>query len=327
MRHAYIKGTGSYLPEKIYTNEDLEKMVDTSDEWITTRTGIKERHIASEDEATSDLAAKAIEKALENANVKKEDIDLIMIATVTPDHLFPSTAAVVQKHLNMTGIPALDISAACSGFIYGLQLINGLIAAGTVNNAILVGAETLTKITDWTDRSTCVLFGDGAGAVVVGATEDPNKGIISSYWGADGTLGDLLIQPAGGSRKPATEETVKNREHYIKMQGNTVFKHAVRMMGDGAVKVIEDAGLTNEDIDYLVPHQANIRIIESTAKRINLSMDKVFVNIDKIANTSSATIPIALDEMNRKGLLKDGTTIVIDAFGGGFTWGAMVIRW
>ncbi len=327
MRHAYIKGTGSYLPEKILTNADLEKMVDTSDEWITTRTGIKERHISAEDESTGDMAAKAIERAIENANVKKEDIDIIIIATITPDHLFPSTACVVQKLLDMSGIPVFDISAACTGFIYGMHVANGLIAANAANNIVVVGAETLTKITDWTDRSTCVLFGDGAGAVVVGGTEDPNKGILSSYWGADGKLGDLLIQPAGGSRIPTTIETVKNGLHYIKMQGNPVFKHAVRMMGDAAVKVIEEAGLTNKDIDYLVPHQANIRIIESTAKRINLPMEQVFVNIDKTANTSSATIPIALDEMNRKGMLTEGKTIVIDAFGGGFTWGAMVIRW
>lgn len=326
LKKAGIIGTGSCLPDRIMTNHDLEKVVDTSDEWIKTRTGISERRIADENTATSDLSTTAALRALENANLKPEDIDLIIVATVTPDMAFPSTACIVQKNIGAVNAAAFDMEAACSGFLYGLATADCFVRAGLYRNVLVIGAETLSKIADFTDRNTCVIFGDGAGAAVV--SEVPEQyGIISTYLGADGRGGDLLKQPAGGSRMPATVETVQERLHYIKMDGSEVFKFAVKIMGEAAEKALEKCGMKKEDIDYLIPHQANIRIIESAVKRLKISNDKVYVNIDRYGNMSSASVAIALDEVNRNGRLKDGDKVVLVAFGGGLTWGSVVLKW
>jgi 3-oxoacyl-[acyl-carrier-protein] synthase-3 len=322
-----ITGTGSYLPKKVLTNFDLEKMVDTSDEWITTRTGIKERHIASEDEATSDLATKAAKEAFEMAGVSANDIDAVMVATITPDTFFPATACWVQKKLGVKPVvPAFDISAACSGYLYGLILSSSLIKTGVANKILLCASETLSKITNWDDRSSCVLFGDGAGCTVIEKSEG-NSGLLSYVWGADGKLGKLLIQEAGGSRMPATKETVEQKLHTVSMQGNEVFKHAVTKMKKSAIESLKKANLTGEDVDVYVPHQANIRIIEATIKRAGIPMDKTVVTIDKTGNMSAATIPVGIDWAVRDGRLKRGDILLSTAFGGGFTWGATVLRW
>ncbi len=326
MRRVRVIGTGSYVPEKILTNFDLEKMVDTSDEWIVTRTGIKERRIASSEQATSDMVIEASKKALENAGLKAQDIDLIIIATVTPDNLFPSTACWVQRALGIRNIPAFDISAACPGFLYALILAESLILSKKNRRVLVAGAEMLSKITNWEDRNTCVLFGDGAGVVILEESND-ESGILSSYWAAEGSLGDLLIQPAGGTRMPATHDTVEKKLHTVHMKGNEVFKHAVKKMGEAALKALSKAGLTGEDIDIFIPHQANIRIIEATCQRLKIPMEKTYINIHKYGNVSAATIPIALDELNREGKLKKGDIILMDSFGAGFTWASMVIRW
>ncbi len=326
MKKTKIISTGSYLPEKILTNFDLEKIVDTTDEWITTRTGIKERHIAAENEATSDLILKAAKKALEKANLQPKDIDGIIVATITPDNAYPSTACWVQKDLGLEGIPVFDISAACTGFIYALIIADSLIKSGTMKRILVAGAETLTKFTNWTDRTTCVLFGDGAGVAILEESDD-ESGILSHYWGANGDLGELLIQPAGGSKMPPTEETVKNRLHTVHMEGNKVFRWAVRYMQEAAEKALKKAGLTGEDIDLFIPHQANLRIIDQTIKYAKISPEKTYVVIDKIANISAATIPIALDMAVEEGRVKKGDILLFDAFGGGFTWGAVTVRW
>lgn len=324
VRNVGIKGIGSYTPPKVLTNADLEKFVDTSDEWIVTRTGIKERHIAEPNVATSDLSFEAAKMALDSANLTPEDIDLIIVATVTPDMLFPATACILQDKLGAR-CPGFDLSAGCSGLIYALSVGTQFIATGTYNNVLVVGAEVLSKITDWQDRSTCVLFGDGASAVVLGPVE--RGGFRSFILGADGSGGKLLEIPAGGSRLPASYETVSQRLHYIKMNGREVFKFAVKIMGEAALEAIEKAGLTPSDIDLFIPHQANIRIIESAAERLNLSMDKVFVNLDKYGNTSSASVGIALHEALLLGKIKEGSRIVMVGFGAGLTWGACVLEW
>jgi 3-oxoacyl-[acyl-carrier-protein] synthase-3 len=326
MSRVKIIGTGSYLPEKILTNFDLEKMVDTSDEWIVTRTGIKERRIASYEEATSDMVIQASKRALENAKIEAKDIDLIIVATVTPDNPFPSTACWVQNGLGIKDIPALDISAACPGFLYALILAESLILSGRNKRVLVAGAEMLSKITNWEDRNTCVLFGDGAGVVILEKSND-DSGILSSFWAADGSLGDLLIQPAGGTRMPPTQQTVEKRLHTVHMKGNEVFKHAVKKMGEAALRTLELAGLKGEDIDIFIPHQANIRIIEATYERLKIPKEKVYVNIHKYGNVSAATIPIAIDELNREGKLKKGTIILMDSFGAGFTWSAVAMKW
>ncbi len=326
MRRLKIIGTGKYLPEKILTNFDLEKMVDTSDEWITTRTGIKQRHIARNDQASSDLVIEASKQAIKNAGIKKEDIDAIIVATVTPDTFFPSTACWVQKGLGIKNIPAFDISAACSGFLYGLEIVSGLIETGIAKTVLLVGVETLSKITNWEDRSTCVLFGDGAGVAIITATTE-DRGIMGSVWGADGTLGELLIQPAGGTRMPATHETVDKKLHTIHMQGNEVFKHAVTKMGEAAIEALKRAGIKGEEVSLFIPHQANIRIIEATCKRAKIPMEKTMVTIDKYGNISAATIPITLHDALEEKRIKDGDIILFAAFGGGFTWAATVLKW
>lgn len=324
--HIKIIGSGFFVPDKVLTNYDLEKMVDTSDEWITTRTGIKERRIASSQQATSDLTIEASQRALDDAGLKAGDIDLLMVATSTPDTLFPSTACWVQRGLQADSIPAFDISAGCTGFLYGMIMANSLLLSGTHKRILLAGSECLTKITNWKDRSTCVLFGDAAGAVILEKSND-DSGMLSYYWKADGNLGELLYQPAGGSRRPATRETVEQDLHYLHMKGNEVFKHAVKRMGEAALTALKKAGLEKEDIDYLLPHQANIRIIEATGKRLKLPPQRVYSNIHRYGNVSVASIPISIHELKTEGKLKKGDIIVMDAFGAGFTWAAVVYRW
>lgn len=321
-----ILGLGSYLPEKIMTNHDLEKIVETNDEWITERTGIKERRIADENTATSDLAIEAAKRAMESAGVSPDEIDLIVVATITPDNAFPSTACTIQARLGANRAAAFDLSAGCTGFVYAMATAAQFIATGAYQKALVIGAETLSKFLNWEDRTTCVLFGDGAGAAVIGPVE-VGQGILSFDLGSQGDLDGKLIMRAGGSRMPATRETVEKGYHYVQMTGNEVYKFAVRIMGEAAAKSIEKAGLDLADIDYFVPHQANIRIIQAAAKRLELSMDKVFVNVQKYGNTSAASIPVALDEAYRGGKLKKGDTIVLVGFGAGLTWAAVTMRW
>ncbi len=325
-RRIKITGTGFYVPDNVLTNQDLEKMVDTSDEWITTRTGIKERRIVTEDQATSDLSIEAARVALENAGLKVKDIDLIIVATSTPDTLFPSTGCWVQKGLGAGHIPAFDISAACTGWLYGMIVAEGLILNGAHKRILLIGSEVLTKMVNMKDRNTCVLFGDASAAVVLEESND-ESGMLSSYWKADGNLGNLLSLPAGGTRIPASAETIAQDLHYLQMKGNEVFKHAVKRMGEAAIEAIKSAGLTTEDVDYLIPHQANIRIIDATGRRIKIPSEKVYVNIHKYGNVSAASIPIAVHELWSEGKLKKGSIVVMVAFGAGFTWGAVAYRW
>jgi 3-oxoacyl-[acyl-carrier-protein] synthase-3 len=302
-------------------------MVDTSDEWITTRTGIKERRIAEPTMAASDLAWEAARKALETAEMTALEIDLIVVGTVTPDRMFPSCACTLQSRLGARNAAAFDISAACSGFIYALNVANSMIVAGVHRNILVVGVEVLSRIVDYTDRTTCVLFGDGAGAVILRPTTDRDRGLMSVAIGSDGDMGDLLCMPAGGSRLPASHETVENHLHALKMTGNEVFKIAVRGMEMIARKALEGAGLSVKDVDLLIPHQANLRMIDATARRLEVPPERVLVNIDRYGNTSSASIPIGLDEAVRGGRVRKGSTIVMVAFGGGLTWGACVVKW
>lgn len=317
---------GRALPDKVVTNKDLEKIVDTNDEWIRTRTGICERRIADEKTATSDLAVEAAQKAIKNSGITPEQIDMIIIATVTPDMAFPSTACLVQKELNGMNAACFDIEAACTGFLYGLSIGSQFIENGTYKYVLVIGAETLSKITDWEDRNTCVLFGDGAGACILGPSKDDSK-ILAFDLGSDGTRGELLTQPAGGSRLPASNETVNNKKHFIHMSGNEVFKFAVRVMGDTALRALDKAGKEPEEIDYLVPHQANLRIINSAVKRLNLKQEKVFINLSKYGNMSAASIPVALDEAQEQGEISKGDLVVLVGFGGGLTWGSTVMIW
>jgi len=321
-----IIGIGTYVPEKIVTNKDLEKIVDTDDEWIVDRTGIKERRIAEEGVATSDLATRAAQNALANAGVSADEIDLIIVATATPDMFFPSVACLVQDNLKASKAAAFDLAAGCSGFVYGLVVGTQFIKAGLYKKILVIGAETLSRILDWTDRNTCVLFGDGAGAAVLGETE-PGCGILGTHLGADGSGGDLLKLPAGGSRNPASAETVSNKQHFVHMNGNEVFKFATKIMGEAAVKALDNAGLTAADVDILIPHQANIRIIQSAAKRLKMPADKVIINVDRYGNTSAASIPIALEEAVKANKVKKGDVIVLVGFGAGLTWASCVIKW
>lgn len=325
MKSAKIIGIGKYLPKRVLTNRDLEKMVDTSDEWITARTGIKERRVADKDEATSDLGLKAALDALKDAKIKAQDIDLIITATITPDTQFPSTSSIIQSRLGAKKAACFDISAACSGFVYSLITAQQFIESGAFKNVLVIGAEKLSMVIDWTDRNTCVLFGDGAGAAVVSGCKKP--GILSTYMGGDGSLGNLLMVPAGGSRLPASHETIDKKLHYLKMQGNEIFKLAVKAMTDAAKKALLKAKLNINDIDCLITHQANARIILATGKRLGISRDKIFMNINKYGNTSSASIAIALCEAVRSKRIKKGDIILLDAFGAGLAWGACVIKW
>ncbi len=321
-----IIGTGSYLPERILTNVELEGFVETSDEWITTRSGIKERRIADEKTATSDLATEAAKKALEQAGIQPEDLDLILVGTVTPDMPFPSTACFVQNNLGAKNAAAFDINAACPGLLYNIQIAEPFIQTGKYKYILVIGAETLSKIVDWEDRGTCVLFADGAGAFVLGPVEQ-GKGILSSYMKSDGSLNDLLFMPGGGSRNPATHETIDKKMHHIKMAGNNVFKHAVKNMTQATKITLKEADITSDQVTWLIPHQANIRIIEAVGKKLKIPRERVYVNIHKYGNTSAATIGIALDEGIRNGKIKEGDIIVLTSFGAGFTWASIVIRW
>lgn len=321
-----IIGTGSYVPERILTNQDLEKMVDTNDEWIVTRTGIRERRIASAEQATSDLALLAAEEAIRNAGITAQDLDLIIVATITPDMAFPSTACILQDKLGAKKAAAFDLSAACTGFIYGLANASNFIATGIYKYALIVGAECLSKITDYTDRNTCILFGDGAGAAVIGPVSE-GRGFRSFELGADGAGGDLLKICGGGSRHPSTAESVEQKLHYILMEGREVFKFAVRIMDTAAEEAIRKAGIEKQDIDLLIPHQANIRIIQSALSRLELSEDNCIVNLDRYGNVSAASIPLALAEAVEQGRVQEGDCLLFVGFGGGLTWGASVLIW
>ncbi|MBN1754688.1 ketoacyl-ACP synthase III [bacterium] len=326
MVRSKILGVGMGIPERVLTNFDLEKMVDTSDEWIVQRTGIRERRISDTQTASSDLATVASLQAIESAGLTPQDIDLILVGTVTPDTLFPSTACLLQHKLGARQVPAYDFSAGCTGFIYGLVMAESFLNYGSYQHILVVGVESLSKITDWEDRSTCVLFGDAAGAVVVGKSEDAS-GILSTYLGADGSLGNLLYIPAGGSRLPATQRTLDQRQHYLKMEGNEVFKAAVNAMKMSAMQALKKAKMSKEDVDWLIPHQANIRIIDFLAKMLKLPREKVIVTIDKLGNTSAASIPTALAMAVQDGRIKPGHNVLMVAFGAGFTWGSVLVRW
>lgn len=319
--------TGAALPAKILTNADLSKIVDTTDEWITERTGIKERRIAAPEEATSDLSTRAARLALERAGLQPRDVDLIVVATCTPDHLFPSTACLVQKNLGVPACIAFDVSAACSGFIYGLACVKGLLETGVAKTALLIGADTLSRFTDWTDRGTCVLFGDGAGALVLQATSQASD-LLSVHLAADGGAGDILTIPGGGSRHPlGVNGNAKEFPPTIKMEGREVFKHAVTRMVEAAEGALAKAGLAPSDLRLLIPHQANLRIIDAVAKRVSLPDDRVFRNVHKFGNMSAATTIVALDEAVQDGRVKRGDVVELIAFGAGLTWGAAVLRW
>ncbi|MTI61090.1 MAG: ketoacyl-ACP synthase III [Firmicutes bacterium] len=324
-RKATITGLGNYIPPKVLTNKDLEKMVDTSDEWITTRTGIKERRIVEDDVSTSDMVYVAAQKALKDSGMTADKLDLIIVATVTPDMPFPATACLIQERLGAEKAAAFDLEAGCSGFVYALSVAAQFIETGVYENALVVGADILTKITDWEDRSTCVLFGDGAGAAILQATD--KGGMLAFDLGSDGSGGKSLYMPGGGSLNPSSELTVKERQHYIKMEGNQVFKFAVKIMEQSSVDVLNKAGLKPEDVNLFIPHQANTRIIDAAAKRLRLTDDKVFVNLPKYGNTSSASIPLGLVEAKEKGLINEGDIIVLVAFGAGLTWASTVIEW
>ncbi len=321
-----VLGIGKAIPERVLDNHDLERIVDTSDEWIRTRTGIVERRIVDGDTACSDLATEAARRAMKAAGLGPGEIDALVIGTVTPDTPFPSTACWVQARLGMRRVPAFDISAACPGFLYGLFLANSLVRSGEARHVLVIGAEILSKIVDWTDRSTCVLFGDGAGAAVVGPPEE-GRGLLAHTWGADGTLAPLLLQPAGGSRMPASRETVERRLHTLHMKGNEVYRHAVKAMQEAAVEVMERAGVTAQEIDLLVPHQANVRIMEATARRIGIPLDRVYRTIHRYGNNSAASIPVALADAAEEGRLRRGDLVLAVTFGAGFTWAAMLLRW
>jgi len=326
MYKARITGTGSYVPERVLTNRDLEQMVETSDEWIRTRTGICERHVAADGEFTSDLAAAAARKAMEMAGISAEQIDLVVVGTITGDFPWPATACLVQDKIGAKNSFAYDISAACSGFVYALDAAYRQIAAGAVKTALVIGAEILSRIIDWTDRNTCVLFGDGAGAVILQAA-DGERGIQSTHLHSDGSYWELLHQPGFGSRYPASAQGLKDRLPFLHMQGNEVFKVAVRSLSEVAQEALDANGISVGDLDLFIPHQANMRILDATAKRLGLRDDQVYVNVDRFGNTSGASIPIALDEANRAGRIKPGDLVLFDAFGGGFTWGSALVRW
>ncbi len=321
-----IIGTGSYLPLRVLSNKDLEKMVDTSDAWIVERTGISERRIASEDEAASDLACYAAEKALKDGGIKPSDIDFIIVATVTPDMLFPSTACLVQSRLGAKRAFAFDLSAACSGFIYALSVADQYIKSGMYQTGLVIGSDVFSKVTDWTDRNTCVLFGDGAGAVILKA-DTGDKGIVSSHLYSDGTSWDMLYVPGGGSRIPPGEDMINNRQQFVKMRGNETFKVAVNTMCASINDALKSNGLTANDIKLFIPHQANLRIIQAIGKKLNVPMERFMINLDRYGNTSAASIPIALDEAVKEGRIEEGDNILLEAFGGGLTWGAALIKW
>lgn len=321
-----IIGTGKSVPDKVLTNKDLEGLVDTSDEWITERTGIKERRIADENTSTSTLAAGALREACHSADLDPNELDAIILGTSTTDTMFPSTACWVQQHLGIRGMPAFDVSAGCSGFLYALELAANLVDSGTAKRVGVIGAEVMSKVVNWKDRSTCVLFGDGAGAAVV-VPGDGRSGILASNWGGDGNLAPILYQPAGGTQMPATHATVDEALHTVHMEGNKVFKHAVTAMSAGALEAMKTAEIGPDDVDVLIPHQANERIMEATRERTKIPANKLYSVLPKYGNMSAATIPVALDEACREGVVRDGSVLVMTAFGTGFTWAASVLRW
>jgi 3-oxoacyl-[acyl-carrier-protein] synthase-3 len=326
-RYAQVTGWGMCVPERVLTNQDLERVVDTSDEWIVSRTGIRERHVvANERETTSVLATRAARAALLVADIAPHQLDLVIVATVTPDHLFPATASLVQDALGASRAGAFDLSAGCSGFIYAVSLASGFIRSGSAEHVLVVGAETLSRIVDWTDRNTCVLFGDGAGAVVLSAYSG-SCGVQASVLGSDGSGGELLVLPAGGSRCPASHETVSNGDHFAKMNGNEVFRFATQIVPKATEQVVQRAGWQLADLDLVIPHQANSRIIASAVKRLNMPPDKFFVNVDRYGNTSAASIPIALCEAIAAGRVKAGDKLVLVGFGAGLTWAAVALEW
>ena len=328
MTRSVILGTGSYVPERVLTNADLEKMVDTSDQWIRARTGISERRVARADEATSHLSIHAANQALEAAEVRAEDIDLIIVTTLTPDTMCPAAACWLQAHIGAHRAAAFDLNAACTGFVYGLQAADAYIRSGMMKKVLLVSADVMTRVTNWEDRGTCVLWGDGAGAVVIGASENGNKGVMDSRVYSDGKAGELIVVPGGGSRfAPMTPDDVHNKAHLLQMKGQETFKTAVRYFSDVCNETLERSGLTLDDVDVFIPHQANLRIIEAVAKRLKLSMEKVIVTINKYGNMSAATIPVALDESVREGKVRSGDNVLMAAFGGGLTWGAVLVEW
>jgi len=326
LRGCTLAGTGSKVPDRILTNADLERMVDTSDEWIVTRTGIRERRISEPGQAVTDLALPAAQAALEMAGISALDVDKIIVATVTPDRILPSASCTLQERLGATHAAAFDLNAACSGFVYGVSVGAGLIAAGTADTVLVIGAETLSKIVDYEDRGTCVLFGDGAGAAVLRPC-DPGHGILAARLRSDGSQGHVLEIPAGGSRLPASHATVDAHGHFIKMKGNELFKFSVRAMETVTRQAVEEAGLALDKVRFLVPHQANLRIIKAMAERLGVGDDRLVLNIDHYGNTSAASIPISLDELLRSGKVMPGDVIGLVAFGGGVTWGAIVLEW
>ncbi len=325
-KYVHIIGTGAAMPTEVLTNLDLEKMVDTSDEWITARTGVKERRIAPPGMASSDYAYDASLKAMETARVSADELDMIIVGTVTPDAPLPSTACILQQKLKAKNAAVVDIVAACTGFIYGLAFARAMILTDQMDKVLVIGVETLSRLVNWEDRNTCVLFGDGAGAAVVAGSDKPG-GIIDTFLKGDGSLSHLLQVPAGGGRIPITRENINNGDRFIKMEGQDVFKSAVKAMGEAATKILKRTGIGSEDVSLMIPHQANMRIIEATARRIRLPMDRVFVNIHKYGNTSAASVPVALDEAIREGRINSGDKVILVAFGAGFTWGSALIEW
>ncbi len=321
-----IAGTGSYLPDRILTNADLMEVVDTTDEWIVSRTGIRQRHRASDDEATSDLATAAALKALEMAGKEPGDLDLIIVATITPDHFFPSTAALVQRNIGATKAAAFDLEAACTGFIYGLSVADQFIKTGMYETILVVGAEVLSRYINWEDRTTAVLFGDGAGAAVLVPSQDSSQ-IISTHLHCDGSMMDLLFAPGGGSRMPPSYEVIDKKLNTVKMKGNETFKVAVSKLSEVVVEVLKHNNITEDEIDFLVPHQANLRIILAVARKLKFPADKVVITVDRHGNTSAASIPLALDDAIRSETIVRGDTVLLEAFGGGLTWGAALIKW
>jgi 3-oxoacyl-[acyl-carrier-protein] synthase-3 len=326
LRTVSIAGTGSYLPSRILTNQELAGRVDTTDEWIVSRTGMRERRLAEENEATSDMAAEAARRALQDAGVRASEVDLLIVATITPDLPFPNTGCLVQSKIGAVHAACMSLEAACSGFVYALDVGRQFIATGAAQTVLVVGAEKMSSILDWKDRTTCVLFGDGAGAAVLKATGAP-RGILTSVLGSDGTLSELLKVPAGGSRQPTTEQTVRDRQHFLKMNGREVYKYAVTHMTRAARTALARAGLSIHDIRWVIPHQANLRIISAVAERLEAPLDRFVVNVEKYGNTSGASVGIAIDEAARDGRLQKGDLVLLLVFGGGFTWGAMVLEW
>lgn len=322
-----ITGLGAFLPEKVLTNKDLEKIVDTTDEWIRTRTGITKRHIAAEDEATSDLGSAAAQRALENAGLDAAEIELIVVATLSPDKIFPNTGCFIQKKLKAVNACCFSLEAACSGFVYGMEVAAAMIRTGLYKNALVVGAEKLSTLINWNDRSTCVLFGDGAGAAILQQSAEEDNGLLATHLGSNGNYTEILHVPGGGSRQPISPEVIKNNLHYLHMSGKEVFKLAVNNMANAASIVLEKTGMTIDDIKFVIPHQANTRIISSVGKRLGVDPEKTFINVHKYGNTSAASIPIAFTELIESGQVNKGDYLILVAFGGGLTWGASLIKW